>query len=251
MRTLKLTIEYDGTDLCGWQSQAGAPGQPTVQEALEAALGGVLCETVKIAGAGRTDAGVHARGQVAHLRTENPLALRSIRRGVNTALRRDIAVRAIEEAADDFDARHSALRRHYRYLVWNDPEPSPLRARHSLHVPVRLDADAMAEAARVLGGKHDFSAFRSSACTADNPVRTLNVSRLRRRGPLLVFDFMARAFLHSQVRILVGTLLEVGRGRRRVEEIAPLLRGAERADAGPTAPPHGLTLWHITYPPEP
>jgi tRNA pseudouridine38-40 synthase len=249
MRTLKLTIEYDGTDLCGWQSQAGAKNQPTVQEALEAALSTVLSERVRITGAGRTDAGVHARGQVAHLRTENPLDLRKILRGVNTELRRDIAVREIREAPEHFDARRSALRRHYRYLVWNGPAPSPLRARFTTFVPVRLDAEAMAAAARLFEGKHDFAGFRSSACTADNTARTMNVCRLRRRGPLLVFDFVARAFLHSQVRIMVGTLLDVGRGKRHAEEISRLLAHPDRTQAGPTAPPQGLTLWSITYPP--
>ena len=250
MHTLKLTIEYDGTDLCGWQSQAGAAGQPTVQEALEGALGRVLSEQVTVHGAGRTDAGVHARGQVAHVKTGNPLGVERILHGVNTELRTDIALRDVREVAAEFDARRSALRRHYRYLVWNAPSPSPLRARFTLHVRGRLDTAAMAAAARLLEGKHEFAAFRSSACTAKTTARTLDVCRLRRREPLIVIDFVARAFLQSQARIMVGTLLEVGRGRRAVEEIPPLLVASDRSQAGPTAAAHGLTLWKITYPPE-
>lgn len=249
MRTLKLTIEYDGTDLCGWQSQAGAANQPTVQENLEAALAQVLQEEVRVHGAGRTDAGVHARAQVAHIRTANPLEVGKILRGVNTEMRRDIALREVREVPENFDARRSALRRHYRYLIWNAPAPSPLRARISLHVRGRLNTASMAEAARAMEGKHDFAVFRSSACTAERTQRTMEVCRLRRRGELIVLDFVARAFLHSQVRIMVGTLLEVGRGKRRAEEIAGLLQSGDRAQAGATAPPHGLTLWGITYPP--
>jgi tRNA pseudouridine38-40 synthase len=248
MRTLKLVIEYDGTGLCGWQSQAGRRDQPTVQEALEAALSRVLDEPVRVDGAGRTDAGVHARGQVARIRTENPLPEGKVLRGANTYLPRGIAVREIREVPEDFDPRGDALRRHYRYLVWCSVTPSPLRARWATWVRGRVRSHAMAEAARLFEGKHDFSAFRSSHCTAKNPRRTMNLSRMRRRGSLLVFDFVSRAFLHSQVRIMVGTLLEVGKGKRAPEMITEALASGDRTDAGATAPPEGLTLWSITYP---
>lgn len=249
MRTLKLVIEYEGTELCGWQSQAGAEGQPTVQEALEASLSQVLDEPVKITGAGRTDAGVHARAQVAHLRTANPLEPDKILRGVNSSLRRDIGLREVREVPAHFDARRSALRRRYRYFLWTDPSPSPLRRRFTAWVRNRVDVEAMAAAARLFEGAHDFSAFRSTACTAPNPQRTVNRSRLVRCGPLLVYDVVARAFLHSQVRIMAGTLLEVGRGKLTPDDIRRVLERGDRSQAGPTAPPQGLVLWEIIYPP--
>jgi tRNA pseudouridine38-40 synthase len=243
---LKLTVEYEGTAYQGWQLQ---PGGPTVQEVLERALSTALREPVRVRGAGRTDAGVHACGQVATVRVrEVPADLGRLRRSLNALTPDDVAVREIAVVDDSFDPRRHARSRVYEYRIWNAPAPSPFWRRLAWHVLTPLDAAAMDEAARLLEGEHDFAAF----CAADaEPVRStmrrVFESRLRREGPLLVHRIEAKAFLKHMVRNIIGTLVEVGLGERPPGALGELLAARDRTRAGATAPPHGLVLVTVRY----
>ena len=243
---LKLTVEYDGEAFQGWQLQ---PGGPTVQSVLEQALATALREPVRVRGAGRTDAGVHARGQVAAVRVTNvPADLGKLQKSLNALTPDDVAVRAIELVGDEFDPRRHARSRAYEYRILNAPAPSPFWRRHAWHLPRPLDVDAMGAAAGVLVGEHDFAAFRAAdAEPVRSTVRRAFVSRVDREEELLVYRVEATAFLKHMVRNIVGTLVEIGSGARPVEDLAAVLAGRDRNRAGPTAPPHGLCLVAVRY----
>lgn len=244
MPNLRLTLEYDGTDYHGWQVQ---PGLPTIQGTLEETIKRVSGEEARVTGAGRTDAGVHAFGQVANFFTGKALETKSWQRALNSLLPPDIVVRRVEEAPEDFDARRSAKSKTYRYSILNRPYPSALDRRTSLHLPDPLDLGAMAEAAAFLLGEHDFSAFRASECTAATPVRRVSEARFTTEGERLHFFITADAFLMHMVRIIVGTLFEVGRGRLTPTGFREVLRSGDRTRAGKTVPPHGLCLMGVRY----
>lgn len=244
MRRFKLILEYEGTAYHGWQIQ---PGLATIQGVLQEALALIAGAPVQATGAGRTDAGVHALGQVASFSAELRLDPLSLRRALNASLPRDIVVCHAEEAPLDFDARRSARSKTYRYTILRRDYPSAWLARHSLYVPAPLDADAMTEAAKAVIGTHDFSAFRAGACTAGTPVRTVLDASWRMAGDLWHFEITANAFLQHMVRILVGTLLDVGRGKRAPAEVAGILASRDRRRAGKTAPPQGLCLVEVHY----
>jgi tRNA pseudouridine38-40 synthase len=243
---LKLTVEYDGEAFQGWQLQ---PGGPTVQAVLEQALATALREPVRVRGAGRTDAGVHARGQVAAVRVTNvPADLGRLQKSLNALTPDDVAVRAIEVVGDDFDPRRHARSRAYEYRILNAAAPSPFWRRHAWHLPRPLDAHAMAAAAAALVGEHDFAAFRAAdAEPVRSTVRRAFVSRVDHESELLVYRIEATAFLKHMVRNIVGTLVEVGAGVRPVEDLTAVLAGRDRTRAGPTAPPHGLCLVAVRY----
>ena len=243
-RRLRLLVEYDGTDFSGWQRQ---PGQRTVQGSLEDAVREMTGESVFIRAAGRTDAGVHADGQVASLDLEANIPVHGILRGLNTILPADLALLDVAEAAPDFDARFSARGKVYRYTVWTHLVRSPRRARDTWHVRHPVDVEAMRAAAAALVGEHDFRAFRASDCdrkTTRRVVRRLDVDR---QGALLTIDVEATAFLKNMVRILVGTLVDVGRGRIGAATIPRMLETGDRTIGGMTAPAHGLTLLRVIY----
>lgn len=245
-RNLKLTIEYDGTDYAGWQRQP-AP-QRTIQQQIEDALERMTGAFACVRGAGRTDAGVHARGQVASFRTDSAIPLRGFQRGLTALLPRDIAVVEAAEVDDAFDARRAARGKHYAYRVWNRVMRSPLEARTSWHVHRPLDLEAMRAAAALLLGEHDFSAFRASDCDRKNPVRTVRRLDVTASRPHLVtLDIEATAFLKHMVRVISGTLVEVGLGALPAAEVAAILAGGDRDRAGRTAPAHGLTLERVFY----
>ncbi len=243
-RHIKLIIEYDGTDFSGWQRQANAPTvQQTIEEALES-----MCHTkVILRGAGRTDAGVHARGQVASFRTDARIPVAGFVRGLNSVLPRSIGIRAGAEVDDAFDARRSARGKHYRFQVWNREERAPLVDRYAWHVITPLDVAAMQAGAAFLLGEHDFSAFRAADCDRKNPVRVLHRVDVGRVGDLVTFDVEGTAFLKHMVRVVVGTLCEVGHGRRVPANIGELLAGRDRTVAGRTAAPRGLSLERVIY----
>jgi len=248
MPQFKLILEYEGTAYHGWQVQ---PGLPTIQGLLQDALARIVGAPVPVTGAGRTDAGVHALGQVASFSAETRLDPLTLRRALNASLPRDIVVRCAEEAPPGFDARRSAQSKMYRYSILCRDHPSAFLGRHSLYVPHALEFAAMARAAEFVIGTHDFSAFqaRTGAGTgaAVSPVRTVLGAAWRQEGDLWHFEIMANAFLQHMVRILVGTLLEVGRGKRPPSHVAEVLVTKDRRRAGKTAPPHGLCLVEVHY----
>lgn len=245
MRQIRLVVEYDGTDLSGWQRQANGP---TVQQHLEEALAQLLTHPVQVLGASRTDAGVHARGQVASFRTDRAIPLHGIRRGLNSLLPMSIAIRDASEVPDDFHPRFSATGKHYRYTLLVRADRSPRWRDRAWHHPERLDVAAMRAAATHLIGEHDFSAFRAAGCTAKTPHRRVDAIDLDDGDPeLLVVDVRGNAFLRMMVRIIVGTLTEVGTRRMSPGQVAEILASKDRTRAGITAPAHGLELIEVRY----
>lgn len=241
---VRAVVAYDGTDYGGFQRQANAP---TIQAALEAALAQVTQETIAVLAAGRTDAGVHAAGQVIALDTSWRHGVGALQRALNAVLPVAIAVRDAEEAAPDFHPRYDARSRHYRYTLYNAPSRWPLNRRYSLHVATPLDVEAMQQAARSLVGEHDFAAFGRPYKPGGVTVRRMLMAEWDGKLPCLTFDIEANAFLYRMVRSIVGTLLQVGRGQMSVEEFTAVLTSRDRSQAGPTAPPHGLCLMEVKY----
>ncbi|OFZ72728.1 MAG: tRNA pseudouridine(38-40) synthase TruA [Betaproteobacteria bacterium RBG_16_64_9] len=241
---IALGIAYDGTGFNGWQSQ---PSGNTVQDRLEAALGEIAQSPVRIAGAGRTDAGVHAVGQVAHFDTDAVRPDTAWVRGTNAHLPEAIAVQWAMPVAADFDARYSARARRYVYLLYGHPvRPSVAAGKTGwFHAP--LEPVPMREASQALLGRHDFSAFRSSECQAKTPVRTLSALGIRTVGPYVMFDMTADAFLHHMVRNIVGCLVYVGSGRQRPEWLHEVLQSRDRRNAAPTMSASGLYLVQVRY----
>lgn len=241
----KLLVEYDGRGLVGWQRQAEGV---SVQGALEAALRAFTGETVTVTGAGRTDAGVHATGQVAHVDVYRALDPKTVRDAANHHLKpHAIAVVTAEPVASGFDARRSAVIRGYVYRILNRRAPPAYDRGRVWHVVAPLDAEAMHAAAQGLVGRHDFSSFRAAECQALSPVRTLDSIAVTRAGDELRLAVRARSFLHNQVRIMAGTLRKVGEGKWSAADVAAALAACDRAAAGQTAPPHGLCLAEVQY----
>ncbi len=245
MPRYKLTIEYDGAPFCGWQLQDSLP---TVQGAMEAAVKAMTDEEVRVHGSGRTDAGVHARGQVAHCDILKSFAPDRLRDGLNAHLRPNpIGVLAAEIVPESFEARFSAIRRHYLYRIANTRANLALDIGRVWRVPRRLDADAMHRAAQRLIGKHDFTTFRDTECQAKSPEKTLDQLDVTRAGDAINIMTSARSFLHSQVRSMVGSLVWVGEGRWSADDLAAALAARNRAACGPVAPPDGLYLMRVEY----
>lgn len=240
----KLTLEYDGTNYHGWQLQKHAV---TIQGTLEAILSRICNAAIRVQVAGRTDAGVHALGQVVSFKTEKHIDLYPLQRALNSLLPSDIAVKKIEEVAESFSPRFDALSRTYRYQIWNQRWPSAIWARYSWHVLYPLDVTAMQQAALLLIGEHDFSSFQGADWVEHNPQRTILRSEVRTDGEFLVYDVEGRSFLRHMVRNIVGTLVGVGRGTLSVADFAAILAARDRKRAGVNAPPQGLFLVKVTY----
>jgi tRNA pseudouridine38-40 synthase len=247
MGRIAVGIEYDGTAFHGWQQQ---PLAPSVQETVQRALGSVADAPVELTCAGRTDAGVHARGQVAHFDTTAVRSARAWVLGSNRALPPQVNLRWALAVPDDFHARFGALRRSYRYLILNRPVRSGLAAGRALWVHRPLDERAMAAAAALLVGQHDFSAFRAAECQARSPLRTLESLTVTREGEWLTVAATANAFLQHMVRNIVGLLLEVGRGDAPPDAARVQLESRQRQLGAATAPAHALYFWQVQYPPQ-
>ncbi len=245
MTRFKLTLEYDGAAFVGWQRQDNGP---SVQQALEEAVTGFCGETATVHGAGRTDAGVHALGQVAHLDLEKPTTAETLRDALNAHLKpAPVAVLAAEVAADDFHARFSATERRYLYRIVNRRPPLALERGRAWWVPRPLDAAAMHAAAQLLVGKHDFSSFRASECQAKSPVKTLTAIEVSRLAEAIEIRARAPSFLHHQVRNFAGTLRLVGEGKWSAVKVKQVLEARDRNAAGQTAPAEGLYLTEVVY----
>ncbi|WP_439372783.1 tRNA pseudouridine(38-40) synthase TruA [Bradyrhizobium sp. DASA03120] len=245
MPRYKLTIEYDGAPFFGWQVQDTLP---SVQGALEAAVKAMTGADLRVHGAGRTDAGVHARGQVAHVDVEKQFPPGRFRDGLNAHLRpHPIGVLEAEIVPDTFEARFSAVKRHYRYRIVNTRANLALDAGHAWRVPRKLDAEAMHAAAQRLLGKHDFTTFRDTECQAKSPEKTLDQLDVIRDGREIIVITSARSFLHSQVRSMVGSLVWVGEGRWTADDLSAALAARNRTACGIVAPPDGLYLMKVDY----
>ena len=246
MPRIALGVEYDGTDFVGWQAQRNGR---SVAEVLGTAVSAVAGEAVAVHCAGRTDAGVHAAGQVAHFDTGAARSRRQWLLGINANLPEDAAVTWVRPVAEEFDARRSALARCYRYAIVNAPTRPVLARRYAWWLRAPLDCAPMSRAAAAWLGEHDFSAFRAASCQAATPMRRVDSIRVSRAGALVEIEVTANAFLYHMVRNFVGVLAEIGRGRAPADWAGELLAGRDRTKAAPTAPAHGLTLVAVRYPP--
>lgn len=245
MQRFKCTIEYDGTGLAGWQRQ---PDRPSVQEHIEYAIYQFCDETVNVFTAGRTDAGVHAKGQVAHFDIEKKVTKQKVMGALNFYLKEhSIAILNIETVDENFHARFSATRRHYIYKILNRRGPAALDKKRVWVVHKKLNIKAMQEAGKVLIGKHDFTSFRDSECQSKSPVKTLEKIEITQHGDEIHFSVSAPSFLHHMVRNIVGTLKYVGEGKWTKNDIKKILDAKDRKKAGPTAPPQGLYLVKVDY----
>ncbi|MEJ2007859.1 MAG: tRNA pseudouridine(38-40) synthase TruA [Acidobacteriota bacterium] len=254
MRNLRLLIAYDGADFHGWQRQ---PHKPTIQEVLETRIAEITGEPVKLYASGRTDAGVHAAGQVANFKTACPIPCANLVRALNDTLPTAIRVRKAREVKATFHARYSAKSKTYRYRILQAPVCPPFLARYVYHYPYALKSGRMAKAARLLEGEHDFTSFAGAnggdesgrEKREDSNVRRIFKSRIRMRKELslLVYEIRGSGFLHHMVRNIVGTLLEVGNGKLSSEDIPSVLEARDRSKAGPTAPASGLCLVRVEY----
>jgi tRNA pseudouridine38-40 synthase len=244
----RLTVEYDGRPFMGWQRQAHGP---SVQQAIEEAIGAITHENVTVHAAGRTDAGVHALAMTAHVDIERPITAHRLSDGTNAKLRPlPVAVLSAEEVSEDFHARFSCIGRRYLYRIANRRAPLALDAGRAWRVPVALHVDEMNDAAQVLVGHHDFTTFRSAHCQSDSPVKTLDRLTVRRLGETIEIEAVARSFLHHQVRSMVGCLELVGRGKWTKADLKAALAAADRAALGFNAPPDGLYFAGARYPGE-
>jgi tRNA pseudouridine38-40 synthase len=242
LRNIKLTIEYDGTDFAGWQFQ---PGQRTVQGLLEEKLSSMLEEKVSVIGSGRTDAGVHAAGQVANFRTSRDIPLRAFEDGLNSLLPHDTAVIRAEEAADDFQARFNARSRRYRYRIIF--RRSPLRERFAWRMPYQADPSILQSLAAQVLGQHDFTSLASTQAEVNNFICRVETAEWSFADEMWTFEIRANRFLHNMVRILVGTMIDMARGQMNHNELGNILAAKDRTLAGKTAPACGLCLMEVLY----
>lgn len=241
MHTIKLTIEYDGTGYSGWQVQ---PNGLAVQQVMEGALAQLLGVRVALYSSGRTDAGVHAKGMIACFKTEKLLPLTAYTDGMNCLLPPDIAVVSAEEVAPGFNPRHDTKGKHYRYTILATLRRSPLYRLYAWHLRDKLDIERMRQGAALFVGEHDFAAFRTSGCAAKTTIRRIDAVEIAVAGDLVHIDVTGSGFLRNMVRIMAGTLIEIGKGRMQPEHVSRCLTETG-VKAGPTAPPHGLCLMEV------
>jgi len=244
MRTIKLVIQYDGTRYAGWQYQENAR---SVQKTIEKALSQILSGPVRLKGASRTDAGVHARGQTASFTTASSLKLTSLKKALNGLLPKDIVVSKVTRMGADFNAQFAARSKHYRYSLVEADCIDPFVRRYAVRVVPGIDIASMRKAARHLVGRHDFRSFRSSGDDQKSFLRHVSSITISRKGPSISIDIKANGFLYTMARTIVGTLIEVGRGKFSSEQVKEIVKKRDRRLAGPTAPAKGLCLMRVVY----
>lgn len=245
MRNIKLTIEYDGARYLGWQRLGNS--DKTIQGKIEHVLKQMTGEEIEIIGSGRTDAGTHAHGQVANFKSNTAMDPKEIIEFVNRYLPRDIVVKMVEDVPERFHARYNAVGKKYSYYVWNDSIPTAFERNYSFQFPQQLDIDLMNEACQKLIGKHDFIGFSALKKTKKSTVRTIDELSIEREGQLLHFTFVGDGFLYKMVRIIMGTLLEIGNGKRSITTIDDIFEQKVRSEAGETVPAQGLFLDEVYY----
>jgi len=245
MRNIKLLIEYDGTNYRGWQVQ---PDGPTIQGMLEEKLSRLTSERIHVIGSGRTDSGVHALGQVTHFRTQSQMDIRTIQRALNSLLPPDIVIREVEEVDEGFHARKQSKSKVYEYRILNRNLRSAFHRGYVWHIPQKLNLEEMKKATQSLIGEHDFSAFRTVGSPTRTTVRRVIRGEWKRgRDGLIRFEIEANGFLKQMVRSIIGTLVEIGRGKRKASDLRKVLNSKDRKEAGPTAPAQGLFLKEVKY----
>lgn len=245
MRNIKLTIEYDGKRYLGWQRLGDS--DKTIQGKIESIISEMTGEIIDIIGSGRTDAGTHARGQVANFKSNTTMSLSEMLDWLNRYLPQDIVIKKVEEASERFHARYNASGKQYSYYVWNDKIPSAFERYRSFHYPQELDLNRMNEAASKLIGNHDFIGFSALKKTKKSTVKTIKELSIQKEGSMLHFTFVGDGFLHKMVRIITGTLLEIGAGNLEISAIDDIFESKIREDAGETVPAHGLFLDEVYY----
>ncbi|MCK4245152.1 MAG: tRNA pseudouridine(38-40) synthase TruA [Candidatus Omnitrophica bacterium] len=249
MRNIRLTISYDGTNYSGWQRQKGSLEKGTIQGTIEEALERLLQEKVKLIGSGRTDSGVHATAQVANFKTKSSLSLREIRRGLNGLLDKDIRIKNIKGVPEKFNSRYAVCSKTYQYIISH--QDSPFLEHYTCFCPTQLDLPAMRKAAKALLGKHDFSSFQAAGSRIKDSVRSIKKLSIRKKkailGNLILIEIEADGFLYKMARNIIGTLLEVGQGKKVPRDIKKILDKKNRKFAGPTAPAKGLYLKEVKY----
>lgn len=243
MRNLKVTIQYNGKNYCGWQKQPDSLG---IQGTIENAIYEITKEKIKIIGSGRTDAGVHALGQVANFKLESNIPTKNLPNALNAKLPKDISIIDCIEVDEEFHSRYSAKRKRYRYLIYNSSYRNPIYKDMSYHVKYDLDLKKMCEEAKSLIGEHDFKGFMSSGSSVNDTIRTIYDITLQKQDNLIILEVEGNGFLYNMVRIIVGTLVDIGRGRIK-ESLKNIIDSKERGMCGHTAPAHGLFLKKVDY----
>lgn len=243
-RNIKLTLEYDGTNYCGWQKQ---PNAPSIEETLERAITKIVKEEVSVTGSGRTDSSVHAMGQVANFYTSSKIPSEKFALALNTMLPKDIAVKKSEEVNLEFHSRYDAVGKEYKYMIYNSKVRSPLKRNYAYHVNYKLDREAMKVALDCFLGEHDFRGFMSTGSSIKGTVRTINYVDLVENEEMIEITFRGTGFLYNMVRIIVGTVVDVGIGKIDKDSIVEIIESKDRNRAGHTAPPEGLYLSRVFY----
>ena len=244
MRNIKLTIEYDGKDFNGWQKQ---PNKPNIQGEIERAIYNITKEEVDLIGSGRTDAGVHALGQVANFKTNSNIPIEKLALAINSQLKNSIIIKKAEEVDERFHSRYNAKHKTYRYIINNSPCGTAIYRNLEYCFPIKLDVAKMQEAAKYFKGEHDFKAFKSSGTSAKNSVRTIYNASVKQEGEKIIIELTGNGFLYNMVRIISGTLLDVGLQKIKPEEIKNIIEEKDRKKAGKTLPAHGLYLVEVKY----
>ena len=244
MRNIKLTIEYDGKDFKGWQKQ---PNKPNIQGEIERAIYNITKEEVDLIGSGRTDAGVHALAQVANFKTNSNIPIEKLALAINSQLKNSIIIKKAEEVDERFHSRYNAKHKTYRYIINNSPCGTAIYRNLEYCFPIKLDVAKMQEAAKYFEGEHDFKAFKSSGTSAKNSVRTIYNASVKQEGEKIIIELTGNGFLYNMVRIISGTLLDVGLQKIKPEEIKNIIEEKDRKKAGKTLPAHGLYLVEVKY----